>query len=162
MVITSNRNQILFHLNNIDLVSQLLDGKFPDVTQIIPKDRQTRTVLDTRNFLKAARVSHLFARDAANIVKLDISPGDGGLVGGRLLLSATSQELGDNISELDASVDGNGVEIAFNAKYLIDVLNIFDSAQVALETTASASPGVLRPVGDETFIHVIMPMHLTS
>ena len=162
VVITANRNQILFHLNNVDLVSQLLDGKFPDVTQIIPKDRQTRTVLDTRNFLKAARVSHLFARDAANIVKLDITPGDGGLVGGRLLLSATSQELGDNISELDASVDGKGVEIAFNAKYLIDVLNIFDSAQVALETTASASPGVLRPVGDETFVHVIMPMHLTS
>lgn len=160
-VITANRNQILFHLKDIDLVSQLLEGTFPDVTALIPKDHGTRTVLDTRNFLKAARVSHLFARDAANIVKIDVSPGDGGLVGGHLMISATSQELGDNISELDASVDGDSVEIAFNAKYLIDILNVMDSAQVALETAAPASPGVLRPVGDEDFTHVIMPMHIT-
>jgi DNA polymerase-3 subunit beta len=160
-VITTNRNQILFHLKDVDLVSQLLEGNFPDVTQIIPKDHSTRTVLDTRNFLKAARVSHLFARDAANIVKVNVNPGDGGLVGGNLMLSATSQELGDNISEIDANVDGDGVEIAFNAKYLIDILNVLDSAQVALETTAPASPGVLRPIGDEDFTHVIMPMHIT-
>jgi len=160
-VITTNRNQILFHLKDIDLVSQLLEGTFPDVTAIIPTDHSTRTVLDTRNFLKAARVSHLFARDAANIVKIDVMPGDGGLVGGHLMLSATSQELGDNISELDASVDGEAVEIAFNAKYLIDILNVLESAQVALETVAPASPGILRPVGDEAFTHVIMPMHIT-
>jgi len=161
IVITPNRNQILFHLKDIDLVSQLLEGHFPDVTQIIPTERNTRTILDTRSFLKAARVSHLFARDAANIVKLDVNPGDGSLANGNLMISATSQELGDNISELDASVDGEPVEIAFNAKYLIDILNVLDSAQVALETLAPASPGVLKPIGDENFTHVIMPMHLT-
>lgn len=161
IVVTANRNQILFHLNDVDLVSQLLEGSFPDVTQIIPKECNTRAVLDTSNFLKAARVSHLFARDAANIVKIDITPGDGGLVSGNLMISATSQELGDNISEIDASVDGDSVEIAFNAKYLIDILNVMDSAQVVLDMVASASPGVLRPIGDESFTHVIMPMHLT-
>lgn len=161
IVVTANRNQVLFHLNDVDLVSQLLEGTFPDVTQIIPKESNTRAVLDTSNFLKAARVSHLFARDAANIVKIDISPGDGGLVSGNLMISATSQELGDNISEIDASVDGDSVEIAFNAKYLIDILNVMDSAQVVLDMVASASPGVLRPIGDESFTHVIMPMHLT-
>lgn len=161
VMITSAQNQILFHLKDVDLVSQLLPGPFPNVTQIIPTERVTRTVLDTRNFLKAARVSHLFARDAANIIKLDIIPGDGGLNSGHLMISATSQELGDNISELDASVDGEPIEIAFNAKYLIDILNVLDSAQVALETTAPASPGVLRPIGDDSFTHVIMPMHLT-
>jgi DNA polymerase-3 subunit beta len=161
VVITSAQNQILFHLKDVDLVSQLLPGPFPNVTQIIPTERLTRTVLDTRNFLKAARVSHLFARDAANIIKLDVTPGDGGLDSGHLTISATSQDLGDNISELDASVDGEPIEIAFNAKYLIDILNVLDSAQVALETTAPASPGVLRPIGDDSFTHVIMPMHLT-
>ncbi|MFQ5578609.1 MAG: DNA polymerase III subunit beta [Anaerolineae bacterium] len=161
LVVTPSRNQILFHLNTIDLVSQLVEGKFPDVTQIIPKDYATRTVLDSKEFLKASRVSFLFARDAANIVKVEITPGDGELVGGRLLLTATSQELGDNISELDASVQGEPIEMAFNAKYLIDVLNILDSAQVALETSAPASPGVLRAIGDDSFIHVIMPMHLS-
>ena len=162
IMVTSNRNQVLFHLNDIDLVSQLLEGQFPDVTQIIPNSLSTRTVLDTNNFLKAARVSHLFARDAANIVKIDVTPGDGGLVGGNLHISATSQDLGDNISALDASVEGESVEIAFNAKYLIDILNVLDSAQVVLETTASASPGVLKPIGDDSFTHVIMPMHLSN
>ncbi|MEM7033970.1 MAG: DNA polymerase III subunit beta [Chloroflexota bacterium] len=161
MVVTANRHQILFHLTDIDLVSQLLEGNFPDVAQTIPTDHSTRAVLDTSNFLKAARVSHLFARDAANIVKIDVTPGDGGLVSGNLMISATSQELGDNISEIDASVEGDSVEIAFNAKYLIDILNVMDSAQVSLDTVASDSPGVLRPIGDESFTHVIMPMHLT-
>jgi DNA polymerase-3 subunit beta len=161
VVLTSSHNQILFHLNNIDLVSQLIEGKFPDVTQIIPEEHNTRTVLDALNFLKASRVSYLFARDAANIVKLDISPGADELMAGRLVLTATSQELGDNVTELVASVDGDSVEIAFNAKYLIDVLNVLDSAQVALETSAPANPGVIRAIGDDSFIHVIMPMHLS-
>ncbi len=161
VAVTAGRNQILFHLNNIDVASQLIEGRFPDVSQIIPKNFITRTVLDAQDFLKAARVSYLFARDAANIVKVDIAPGDGELQSGHIVLTATSQELGDNISDLEASVEGEPVEIAFNAKFLIDVLSVLDSAQVALETSAAASPGVLRAVGDDSFLHVIMPMHLS-
>ena len=161
IVLTASSNQILCHLDGVDLVSQLIEGKFPDVTQIIPTTYTTRTVLDARNFLKAARVSYLFARDAANIVKVDVTPGNDELAIGKLSLTATSQELGDNVSELDVSVEGDSIEIAFNAKYLIDILNVIESAQVALETSAAASPGVLRPVGDDNFIHVIMPMHLS-
>ncbi len=161
VTVTSSQNQILFHLNNIDLASQLIEGRFPDVSQIIPKSYATRTVVDVKNFANAARVSYLFAKDAANIVKLDITPGDGELVGGKVILTATSQELGDNITELDGNVEGEAMEIAFNAKYLIDVLNVLDGAQVVLETAAPASPGVLKTVGDDTFLHVIMPMHLS-
>lgn len=162
VAITPSRNQILFHLKDIDLVSQLHEGRFPDLAQIIPKTYATRAILETRSFLKAVRVSHLFARDAANIVKLDVAPGDGGLLGGRITLAATSQDLGDNVSALEASVYGEAVEIAFNAKYLMDVLNVMEGAQVAVETTSPASPGVVRAVGDETFTHVIMPMHLNK
>jgi DNA polymerase-3 subunit beta len=161
VIITPARNQILFHLSDVDVVSQLIEGKFPDYNQIIPSGFATRTVLDASGFLKAARVSHLFARDAANIVRLEISPGDE-LMPGYLTLAATSAELGDNVGQVDAAIDGDPVEIAFNAKYLIDILSVVDSAQVALETTSAASPGVLRPVGDEDFIHVIMPMHISN
>jgi DNA polymerase-3 subunit beta len=62
---------------------------------------------------------------------------------------------------LDAAIEGDSLEMAFNAKYLIDVLSVIDTAQVSLETTSAASPGVLRPVGDDDFVHVIMPMHLS-
>ncbi len=160
VVITPARNQILFHLRDVDLVSQLIEGRFPDYRQIIPTSSTTRTVLDTSGFLKAVRVSHLFARDSANIVRVEIAPGDE-LMPGHLTLAATSAELGDNVGQLDAAVEGAPIEIAFNAKYLIEVLSVIDAAQVALETTASSSPGVLRPVGDDDFLHVIMPMHLS-
>lgn len=161
VIITPARKQILFHLQDIDLVSQLIEGKFPDYNQIIPKGYATRSVMDTNSFLKAVRVSHLFARDSANIVKLEITPTGDELMNGRITLVATSAELGDNVADVDASIEGNPMEIAFNAKYLIDVLSIIDSPQVVLETSAASSPGVLRPIGDDKFTHVIMPMHIS-
>jgi len=160
VIITPARNQILFHLRDVDLVSQLIEGRFPDYRQIIPTGRTTHTVLDSSAFLKAARVSHLFARDGANIVRLEVAPGNE-LMPGHVTLAATSAELGDNVGQMDAIVDGDAIEIAFNAKYLIDVLSVIDTAQVGLETTTPSSPGVLRPVGDDDFVHVIMPMHLS-
>ncbi|MCB0226920.1 MAG: DNA polymerase III subunit beta, partial [Anaerolineae bacterium] len=75
-------------------------------------------------------------------------------------LVATSAELGDNVSDMDASIDGEAIEVAFNAKYLIDVLSIVETPQFILETSSPSSPGVFRPVGDEDFTHVIMPMHI--
>ncbi|HID65016.1 MAG TPA: DNA polymerase III subunit beta [Anaerolineae bacterium] len=160
ITITPARNQALFHLANVDLVSQLIEGNFPDYNQIIPTSYSTRTVVSTSDFLKAARTANIFARDAANIVRLEIVPG-GELTPGRVTLTATSAEVGDNVGEIDAVIEGEEIEIAFNARYLIDVLSVVDSAQVALETTTASSPGVIRPVGSEDFTHVIMPMHIS-
>ena len=160
VTITPARNQALFHMANVDLVSQLIEGNFPDYNQIIPQTYSTRTVISTSDFLKAAKTANIFARDAANIVRLEIVPG-GELAPGRLTLTATSAEVGDNVGEIDAVIEGEEMEIAFNAKYLIDVLSVVDAAQVALETTSSSSPGVIRPVGSEDFTHVIMPMHIS-
>lgn len=161
VIVTPARKQILFHLQDVDLVSQLIEGKFPDYRQIIPASYATRTVLDTGNFLKAVRVSHLFARDSANIIKLELTPSGDELMNGRITLMATSAELGDNVADIDASIEGDAVEIAFNAKYLIDILSVVDSPQVILETSAPSSPGVIRPVGDEKYTYVIMPMHIS-
>jgi DNA polymerase-3 subunit beta len=161
ITITPARNQILFHMKDIDLVSQLIEGNFPDYNQIIPKEYNSRAVLDVASFLKAGKVSFLFARESANIVRLQIEPG-GELSPGHLIMSATSAELGSNVGEIDATVEGEPIEIAFNARYLIDILSVINTAQVILETTNSSSPGLLRPVGDQSFIHVVMPMHLSK
>jgi DNA polymerase-3 subunit beta len=160
VTITPARNQALFHMANADLVSQLIEGNFPDYNQIIPKSYSTRTVVSTSDFLKAAKTANIFARDAANIVRLEIVPG-GELAPGRITLTATSAEVGDNVGEFDAAIEGEQMEIAFNAKYLIDVLSVIDAAQVELETTTASSPGVIKPVGSEDFTHVIMPMHIS-
>jgi len=159
IIITPTRNQVLFQLTDVVLVSQLIDGNFPDYRQIIPRDYTTHTVVDTAAFLKACKTALIFARDAAHITRLHIKPGTE-LAPGSMLVSATSAETGDDVSELDASIEGDEIEIAFNVKYLIDVLSVVGTPQVALDTTTPSSPGVIRPVGDLNFTHVIMPMHL--
>ena len=160
LIITPARNQILFHLTNTDLVSQLIEGNFPDYNQIIPKGHTTRTTLSTSELLKAVKVAFLFARDAANIIRFNIVPSNE-LTPGQIVITGTSAEFGDNVSEVDASVDGDTVEIAFNARYMIDALAVLGTPEVALETSTASSPGVLRPIGGEDFLCVIMPMHIT-
>jgi len=160
LIITPARNQILFHLTNTDLVCQLIEGSFPDYAQIVPKSYATRTVVNTQELLKAVKVAFLFARDAANIIRFNILPGSE-LTPGQMIVTGTSAELGDNVSELDARIEGEEIEIAFNARYLIDALSVVGTAEVALETNTASSPGVIRPVGGDDFLCVIMPMHIT-
>jgi DNA polymerase-3 subunit beta len=161
MLITPSRNQILFHLSNTDLVSQLIEGSFPDYKQIVPKEYSTRTILGTEDLLKAVKVAFLFARDAANIIRLSAVPGSD-LTPGQMIVTGTSAEYGDNVSELDATIEGDPIEVAFNARYMIDALSVVGTPEVALETSTSSSPGVIRPVGSESdFLCVIMPMHIT-
>jgi DNA polymerase-3 subunit beta len=160
LVITPHRNQILFHQSNADLVSQLIDGNFPDYNQIIPKSYKTRTILSTQDLLKAVKVAFLFARDAAELIRFRIIPGNE-LTPGQIVVTGTSTEFGDNVNEIDASIEGEEIEIAFNARYMIDALSAVGTSEVALETSSSSSPGVIRPVGSEGFLCVIMPMHIT-
>ena len=170
VIVTPTRNQILFQIwgkqddgrgnfHSVELVSQLIDARFPDYNAIIPKNYNTRTVVDKAEFLKAVRVAYLFARDNNNIIRFTITPGQGEGMG-QLQIMATSAEMGDAVNVIDALVEGDGMEIAFNAKYLIDVLSQIDQAQVVLETTQATRPGAIRPLGmgEEEFLHVIMPM----
>lgn len=170
VIVTQTRNQILFQVwgkegrgafHRVELASQLIDARFPDYRAIIPKTHTTRTVVDTAALLKAVRVAQLFARDNANIVRVAVSPGNGGKQEGQIRLTATSAEMGDNVNEIDAMVEGVDLEIAFDARFLIDVLSQIDQAQVVLETTQSTRPGTIRPLGmgEDEFLHVVMPMH---
>jgi DNA polymerase-3 subunit beta len=172
ITVAGGRNQVLFRLlgkgegergafHQIDLVTQLIDAKFPDYTAIMPKNYTTRAVLDTAALLRALKVAALFARDASDRVALAITPG-ADTAPGQLTLRATSAEAGDNVGEIDALVEGGALEVAFNVRYLIDVISVMDTPQVVLETTRSDRPGVFRPVGagPEEFTHVIMPMQL--
>ena len=160
VIITRQRNQILFHLTNTDLVSQLIEGNFPDYNQIVPKSHSTSSHVSTQDLLKAVKVALLFARDAANIIRFNILPGSE-LTPGQIIITGTSAEFGDNVSELDASIEGDEIEVAFNARYMIDALSVVGTAKVLLETSTPSSPGVIRPVDGDSFLCVIMPMHIT-
>ena len=159
MSLPPNRGQVIFHHGNVELVSQLIEGTYPDLSAVVPKNFSTRTVLPTDEFRKACRTSDIFAREAAHTARIKIKPGSD-LTPGHVSISATSAETGDNVAEIDASVDGVPVEISFNVKYLVDVLNVITTPNVALETSTSTSPGIIRPVGRDDYLYVAMPMHL--
>ena len=158
IIVTPNRNQVLFRLSNVEIISQLIEGKFPDYNQIIPSSYGTRVVVNTHDLMRAVRISVLFSRDVANIVRLEVIPGSE-LTPGRLRVESTA-EVGQNVGDLDASVEGEQMEIAFNGRYLIDMLNVIGTEQVVLEATNPSRPGILKPVGDDNLIYVIMPMHI--
>ncbi len=151
------KGQALFHLRSAEVVSQLIQGAFPSYSQVIPQEYTTRAVMNVAEFLRITRMSSIFARDASGIVRLVISPGSE-LMPGKVTVSAQAEEVGDNVGEIDALVDGAEAKIAFNVKYLSDVLSVLHADQVALEVTTPSSPGVIRPIGVDNYVHVIMPM----
>lgn len=153
------RNQIIFDMDNIVLVSQLIDGNFPDYTPIVPHSNKTRTIMGTAEFRKACRTAEIFARESSHTARVRIEPGGDDFSAGYATITANSAETGDNVAQIDANVEGDSIEIAFNVKYMTDVLNVIDTPQVALETTTPMEPGVIKPVGDNDFVHIIMPMH---
>ncbi len=160
VVLAPARNQILFHLGGdqpVDLVSRLIDGQFPNYQSVLPKAHTTRAILDREELLRAVRPAALIAHESANIVKLQISSnGESGIT-----VSANA-EVGDHVGQVDAAVEGDGTSIAFNAKYLADVLEKVDADQFALELQGPLAPGVFKPVGDEQYVHVVMPVRTTS
>ena len=160
MVIPKGRGQVVFRVKDVEVVSQLIDGTFPDYQQIIPRKYTSRTLVSTASLLKACKQAEIFAREGSNVARLNIKSASGKLQPSEVEISATSEETGKNETIVEATVDGSGVLIAFNVKFLREALEIIKTPNVAIETSAANAPGVIRPVGDEEFLHVIMPMHL--
>ena len=157
LTVTPAKSQVLFRLKNVEVVSQLIQGTFPNYWQLIPQSYNTRAVVDVTDFLKATRTASIFARDGSGIVRVQVMPGPNGS-GGKIVVSSKAEEVGDNLGEIDAKIEGEETKIAFNSKYLLDVLSILDRGEVALETATSSSPGVIKPVGQQGYTHVVMPM----
>jgi DNA polymerase-3 subunit beta len=153
--INAARSQILFRMPTVELVATLIQGTFPNYSQLIPASYNTRAEVDMKSFLQETRIAAIFARDGAGIVRIQMDPeGEGG----KLTISARAEEIGDHRGEIDVKLEGEASKIAFNSRYLQDVLSVLETQSVMLETTSPSSPGVIRPVGDERYVHVVMPM----
>jgi len=159
MFMPPQSGRVIFRTENVELASQLIDGSFPDYEQIIPRSHETRTVLSTDAFLKACKQAEIFAREGSLIARVSITPGNE-LQPGTVEISGQSEETGSNQTVVDASIEGPPILIAFNVRFMREVLDVIKTPNVALETTVSTSPGVIRPIGEKDFTHVIMPMHL--
>jgi DNA polymerase-3 subunit beta len=158
ITVTPNKSQVLFHVTGIDLVSRLIEGQFPNYEPVIPTAHTSRAVLDREAFLAGARRASIFARDSANIVKIEL----GGEAGDGVAITAHAADVGDEADALDATLEGQSTSIAFNARYLVDVLTNLGAEEAALELSGPLAPGVIRGIGKDDYVHVIMPVRTAS
>jgi len=151
---------VLFHMKHTDIATQLLEGKFPDVSAIIPRSYITSSVMYTSDLLAACKRAEIFARDSAYSAKLLVKPASGPGEPGAVTIVGMSAERGDNEGMLDASVEGEQMQISFNIRYLIEVLNVIGDERVVFESNGAANPGVIRPENRDDFVYVAMPMSI--
>jgi len=156
--ITSAGTHALFTIGSVEIVSQLMPGSFPNFRSLIPGDHKNRIVVNQSEFMRAVRTSSIFARDGSGILRIQVVSDEDG---GKLSISSRAEELGDNYSEIEGVVEGEVDEesrIAFNNKYLSEVLDVLGDGDVAFEMTSASSPGVVRALGKDGYTHVVMPM----
>lgn len=158
MVVPPDRGQAIFHLKDAELVTQLIEGNFPDYRAIIPRNFKSKTIISTNEFLKACRQAEIIARESNYVIRLNIQPQEGGP--GAVEFSTQSEEMGSGEVVVDANIEGPELLIAFNVRFMSEVLEVIGTPNTVLETNANNTPGMLSPTGDESYKHVIMPMHL--
>ena len=130
----------------------MVEGQYPDYRQIIPEQNKTKASLDKQELVKATKTASLFTRSGIYDVNLDFS-----VAGKKLIVSSTNNQLGENISELDAKLEGEENNIVVNYKYLLDGLAVMESDDVALEMNDSSNPCVLKSQ-DKDYIYIVMPI----
>lgn len=151
--VAASRSQVRFQIPGYELTTRLIDGVYPGYEKVIPSGAQTTVTVSTEDLRRTTRVVSLFARDAANVLKLRCEPG-------QLVLSANTNEVGDNVASVDATVEGDSLGIAFNAKYVSDVLSLLDSPEAELILNGPLAPGLIRSPGDDSYRYVIMPVRV--
>ena len=158
LTVTPNQSQLLVRVGSTEFLSRLIEGTFPDVRQIIPREFGTRVEVGRETLVNAVRRASYFARDNNDVIRVIVRPGDDDMNPGTLEITATAAERGNSQSFVDASVVGPELQIAFNARYLQDVLGVIRQGQVMLGMNGNNQAGVVRPTGSEDYTHVIMPM----
>lgn len=151
--VAKKSNQILFEQDGVVLVGRLIDAEYPAYEKIIPSNFSTKFTFDKEEMQKAVKLCSIFARDSANIIKFLIKKN-------RVLISANMPSVGENTTEVDVKLEGEENEIAFNAKYVLDLLANIGDEEMVFEMTGSLSPGVFKIKNDNSFLHLIMPIRV--
>ncbi len=149
-----DENQVMFHLGEVELVSRLIEGQFPNYRQLIPTSATTSFDIDTAEFSRITKVASLFARESAGSVKLDIK------ADGEVSIISSDSEVGGNTSSAECEVSGEDGEISLNARYLTDALAAMKSKAVTFAISGKLNACVISPAdeGADDYTHLIMPL----
>ncbi len=153
IIVSKARNQIFFRAGTSEVNSRLIDGNYPNYSQVIPTKSSTVVSVATSALVQTVRAVSLFAKDSANVIRIKTGSDS-------LILSATTNEVGDSQADVEASVEGAEIQIAFNARYVLDALGVLDGEKVEFLFNGPLSPGLIRPPGKEDYVYVIMPVRV--
>jgi len=149
-----NNNQILFQLNSeVELVSRLIEGNYPDYQQIIPTSHKTQAKFSVVEMIKVVKSTALFCKPGINDIKTIIEADKK-----EIIVTATNSAVGDNIAKFESEINGEKNEVVFNYRYLLDGLNNLAVKEAIIELTNESSPGLIKPVGDDSYLYIIMPI----
>lgn len=147
--------QLVVGAGDTTIITRRIDGEYPNFEKTIPTKHTTRATLDAIAFTKAVKSASIFARDSANIVRLH--------VGKKLVtISANAPQVGENTVDVDAKTEGEEGDIAFNSRFLLDLLANLPGEELVFEMTGALNPGVFKSPKDPAFLHIIMPVRVSS
>lgn len=151
--VSRDANQVIFEDPRTTIVGRLIDAEYPDYEKILPTDFSARCLFDKEEAHNAVRVCSIFAREAANIIKITVEKD-------KLVFSASAPSVGENRVEVAAKIEGEENQIAFNARYLIDFFSAINASELSFEMSGPLSPGVFKIPEEKNFLHLIMPIRI--
>lgn len=156
--IADSLNQLCFKIDNIEFTSRLIEGEFPNWQKTIPTAFSSVAKINKEEFIKLVKVASIFAREAGNIVRLKLEEN---AKKPTISVYANASQLGSGNAKMDCQMQGPGGEIAFNYRYLLEVLGLMSDEEVVFEMIESLNPGRLRGQDEkDTFFHIVMPVRL--
>jgi DNA polymerase-3 subunit beta len=148
-----SRNHVFFTVPGVEVMSRLIEGTYPNYSQVIPEQSNTTITVSTKDLHERTRGVSIFARDSANVVRIKTEAGE-------ISISANTSEVGSSEASVSAEIEGADIQIAFNSRYLLDVLGLVGSDKVAMGFNGPLSPGVVKPAGKDDYTYVIMPVRV--
>jgi len=148
---TVTDNQILFTADGVCLISRLVEGQFPNYQQVIPQGYKSRVRVNVRDLAGATERAALLARDGSSVIKFIVKPD-------YLIINSNTPDIGHAHEEINISLEGEELQIAFNSKYLLDVLKVIEAEEICIELNGPLSPGVIKNVETDNYIYLILPI----
>lgn len=151
--LTPDENQTVFLFDDIELISRLIEGNYPDYQKIIPESFATKIFLNRTEFSQAVKIGSVFAKESANIIRFNVKKD-------ALVISSNAPQVGRNQASVDARVEGESLEIAFNYKFISDFLNVVTGEEILIQLNENLTPVMFCDQSDPAFTHIIMPVRL--
>jgi DNA polymerase-3 subunit beta len=146
-------NQIKFVIEGVEIISRLIEGQFPNYEQVIPKESDKKIEASISLLAAATRRVAILTSEKSNSIRYQAK-------NNKLTISSKTPDMGEAKEDIDVDYKGEEISIAYNAKYVLDVLKNVGTDTVNIELTQPLSPGILRPKGDTDYLCVIMPMRV--